>query len=235
MRTVQEILKALDTERLIDTYLYHSPIRYEAFPDKTVQEIQDRFKAVLRDFISRLRNMEIHTPEDGSQCLFYVHRCIRDEFDEVSFCLIDVDEFLEKDYDCRSYAYEFTEQAEIMGYLVAETPLMNHYIYDLMAEIMDEASFFGFEQERLKEERDELGRRIREVENMKNGENGFIGESWEDVRKEMGLDSLDQESPDEKEIHDEVRAVVIKYSDHSMRKELDAVRELLKDLQEAKL
>ena len=224
MRTVQEILRELDTEKLIDTYLYDNPIRYEEWleDDLTVAQIRNGYRKRLEEFIERLRTMQIREPDDGRKCLFYVHRCIKDEFDDVSFHLIYVDELLEKGYDCQSYAYEFEDQAEIVGYLVAETPMMKRHIYDLMSEVMCEASFFGFEQQHLQEEKDELDRRIKEVE-----DGTAELESWESVRKELDLEDFDQESEDEKELHDKVWEARLAYSEHSSRKELDAVKALL--------
>ena len=220
MRTVQDILRELDTDRLIDTYLYDHPIRYEDWEDRTVAEIQNQYRIRLREFIDRLRTMQIKPPEDGRISLFYVHRCIKDDFDDVSFHLIYLDEFREKGYDCESYAYEFEEQAEIVGYYVAETPLMSHYLYDLVSEVMEEASFFGFEQQRLKEEREELDRRIKEI---KDGTAELI--SWDEIKSER-TEPMDEESEDEKELHEKVWQARLEYSEHSKRKELDAVRAL---------
>ena len=221
MRTVQDILRELDTDRLIDTYLYDHPIQYGEWKDRTVSEIQDHCQEKLRAFIGKLRTIQIKPPEDGWISLFFVHRCIRDECDDVSFHLIYLDEFREKGYDCQSYSYEFMDQAEIMGFYVAETPLMTHYLYDLAAVIMEEASFFGFEQQYLQEECEELGRRLKEI---KDGTAELL--SWDEIKSEWdGL--MDEESEDEKELHEKVRQAWIEYSEHSKRKELDAVRGLL--------
>ena len=221
MRTVQDILRELDTERLIDTYLYDHPIQYEEWKDRTVSEIQNQYRKRLREFIDRLRTMQVKPPEDGRISLFYVHRCIKDEFDDVSFHLIYLDEFREKGYDCQSYAYEFDEQAKIVGYYVAETPLMAYYIYDLASEVMEEASFFGFEQQRLQAEREELDRRIKEIED---GTAELISE--DKIKSEWG-EPADEEGEDEKELHEKVWEARLNYSEYSKRKELDAVRALL--------
>ena len=68
----------------------------------------------------------------------------------------------EKREATQSYGYNFIEQEKIMGYWVAETALTKYYLEDLMVDILYEASFFGFTQEHLQEEKDELDRRIAE-------------------------------------------------------------------------
>ena len=223
MRTVQEILRELDSDRLIDTYLYDFPINYQKHKDNTVAEINEQYRSKLLDFIERLRTMPIKQKKDGQPWLFYAHRYIQDEYDDVLFNLIPLNEFREKGYDCPSYAYEFDDQAEIVGYYVAETPLMKRHLYDFMSDLMNEASFFGFEQQHLKEERDELERRVKEVND---GTAELI--PWEDVKSEFA-ERLDEESEDERELHNKVRQAAMDYSDHSKRKELDAVRKLLEN------
>ena len=44
MRTVQEILRELDSDRLIDTYLYDFPINYQKHKDNTVAEINEQYR-----------------------------------------------------------------------------------------------------------------------------------------------------------------------------------------------
>lgn len=149
-KTVQEVLRELDTERLIGTYRFHFPIGYEEhleLLDVTVREIQERVKQGLRQFIERLRTLPVQSPEDGKQGLLFAHRIMKGGSHEKTFELVFIDELLRDGVKCQCYAYEFTEQAVIMGFQVADTPLTQRYIYELVADVMHTASFFGFSQE----------------------------------------------------------------------------------------
>ena len=42
-----------------------------------------------------------------------------------------------------SYALEWTSQAELLGYYVAENRLTKYYQTDLLVEVLDDACFFG--------------------------------------------------------------------------------------------
>lgn len=159
LKTVQDVLRKLDTEKLVGTYRWHFPIGYEErveLLDMTVRDIQERVKAGLRLLIERLRTLPIKPSADGQQGLLFVHRIMKNGSHDRAYELVFIDELLRDGVNCNSYAYEFTEQAEILGFLVADTPLTQRYIYDLIADAMHQASFFGFAQEDLAGELEKL-------------------------------------------------------------------------------
>ena len=106
--------------------------------------------------MERLRSIKIQPPEDGHQGILFVARYIIDSIDENTYELILADELLEDGAQCASYAYEFTPQAEIIGFLVADNPFTQANLNNLMSEVLHEASFFGFQQEALDEEMKKL-------------------------------------------------------------------------------
>lgn len=70
MKTVQEWLRKLDTEKLIEEYLYIDPIQYdrhESYLNRTVGEIKHAYKECVRKYIERLRTISVAEPEDGHQ------------------------------------------------------------------------------------------------------------------------------------------------------------------------
>ncbi len=183
MKTVREVLRELDTEKLLETYVYDHPIEFYKLKvmDLPASEIYRRYKELYREFLERLRTMEIQPMEDGRQGILFVSRYLKDNIDENTYELIFMDELLEKGEKCESYAYEFTPQAEILGFLVADTSRTQDHIYELMADTLHEASFFGFQQEALDEEL----KRLKEAE--KEAEAG-LGISHEEL-----MEKLDQE------------------------------------------
>ena len=228
METVQAWLNKLDTEKLIHTYLSENPISYDThkeYLDHTVREIRDTYEETLRQYIERLRHLEIKSDENKMQGLLYVHRIMSDGHQERTYNLIYVEEFLEQGYDASDYAYEFTEQAVIMGFLVAETPLTQRYIYEMIADVLSEASFFGFEQEYLQEEKEKLLKAEREI-NEGSCEGTTLEEFEAELEQEQGF-TFDRESDDERALSHEVLVAELAYNSHSRKKELDLIRSMI--------
>lgn len=149
MRTIQEYFRDLDTEEIIETYLEEYPISYRDFRNKntTISQIEERVNKILRDFIERMKTINVENRKDSFRGIFYVHRCIKDELKDQSYCLANIAEILSGDIKETDYGYYALSQAEIMGFLVAETEMTQRYIYELAANVMYEALFFGFEEE----------------------------------------------------------------------------------------
>ena len=228
MKTAQEVLRELDTERLIGTYLYGHPIDYDDRREKLdlkIGFVHNRYKDTLRQYINRLRTISIVPPEDGQKYILYVSRCVKDGISSEATGLILAEELLEKGADCADYGFEFNWQAEIMGFLVADTPLTQRHLYSLMADVMYEAAFFGFEQEALQEEIDTLRQREEEI---RSGTAKY--HPWKEVEKELedkfGF-HLDRESPDEEALRMKVVEAETAYHLHSRTKELTLIREQL--------
>lgn len=227
MKTVQQVLRELDEDRIIDVYLYENPIEYdrhEYLLDQTVRDVREAVRNRLRQFIRRLKDMEITEPEDGHMGILYAHRTMDDGFGSQAFNLVHMDELLGRGVECENYAYEFSPQSEIMGFLVADTPMTQRYLYDLIADVLTEASFFGFEQEELAEKKAELEQSMKEVEN------GTAElRTWEELKAELenGDLPLDEESPDEEELRYAAMEAEWAYSRHSREKELTLIRESL--------
>lgn len=228
METVQAWLNKLDTEKLINTYLSENPISYDThkeYLDHTVREIRDKYEETLRQYIERLRHLAVKPDDYGKQGLLYVRRIMSDGHRERSYNLIYMEELLEKGNNADDYAYEFTEQAVILGFLVAETPLTQRYIYELIADVLSEASFFGFEQEYLQEEKEKLLEAEREIDEG-NGEGTTLEEFEAELEQEQGF-TFDRESDDERALSHEVVVAELAYNSHSRKKELDLIRSMI--------
>ena len=221
LKTVQEVLRELDTEKLIGTYRWHFPIGYEErveLLDMTVRDIQERVKAGLRLLIERLRTLPVKPPADGKQGLLFVHRIMKNGSHDRAYELVFIDELLRDGVNCNSYAYEFTEQAEILGFLVADTPLTQRYIYDLIADAMHQASFFGFAQEDLAGELEKLKQSYEESRDG-TAKGRPLDEFLDELGQEYGF-VPDRESDDDRELHHEFMKAELAYGKHSREKEL---------------
>lgn len=215
MKNVQTYLKELDREKLIDYFLERDPIPYHKpeWADWIVSDVTEHCRKEISDFIDRLCNLEIKPSEDGI-CLFFVHYIMENMFEEPCFSLVHLNEFKADPDNAYSYAYEFQDQAEIVGYLVAETPLTLEYIYELMADIMYEASFFGFEQEDLPEEKEKL---LQAKEAMEEGdEDRFI--SLDEYKESIGWKDKPAD-PEAEKLRNAAWDAALAYNNYSDKKE----------------
>lgn len=222
MRTVQEILKSMDEEKLINAYLYRFPVNVQDWSnnDEKIGEVKATIYKRMHKYLERLKKLPIL--KDDDQGIFFVHRCIKDDMNGQIFQLIFLNELKEKREATQSYGYNFIEQEKIMGYWVAETALTKYYLEDLMVDILYEASFFGFTQEHLQEEKDELDRRIAEDDSETISVEDFFAE----LEEEQGY-KFDRQSSDEQKLEMKVIKMAGEYWEHSRKKELHNVIKLL--------
>ena len=115
MKTVQQYLKELDWDRLIDTYLFEHPIEYNnpALAGLTVSQIREKYTEGMRKFIERLCGLTPKDDPDGRVGILFAHPCI--EVGSLSgtedYCLVHADEVLSDGENAKTYAYEFTDQS----------------------------------------------------------------------------------------------------------------------------
>lgn len=152
MKTVQEWLRGIDRETLIDEYLYLFPIDYEREEclDLTVRQIRARMQEGLSRLIDRLREMKIEPRADGDAGIFFAVKNLDDLDSGINLEMCYKNGLLESEIT-ETYDADYINQAEAVGYLVADTPLTLDNIDTVLANILFEMAFFGFEQEDLVE------------------------------------------------------------------------------------
>lgn len=213
MKTVQEVLQNANEKELIDNYLATYPSSLDDFDDDvTVGDARKFARLQLHQFIDKLRNLQIKKSEN--QGIFFVSRTTEDG-DIVTNNLVFLDDLKKYGLKAYTYAYEFSAQAEIMGWWVADNKLTQYYLVSLLVGIMEEASFFGYQQEGLQKEKDLLEDRAKEVK-----ENKVKTVSFDEVAKKF---NFDQEGPKEKELKDKVLDAQLAYNQYSYEKELTEI------------
>ena len=164
MRTVQYYLKTLDREKLEETFFQTYPIHYEEWAtdreklDLPVGGIREWEHIQFRNYVDRLCSM---TPaetdsREGKTGVIYTFRCLDfgREWDLETALF-----FPENDW-----AYEVQSPEEILGYLVADNELTQLNIYETIANVLFEASFFGYDDE---ERESEAGKILNTIEEAK--------------------------------------------------------------------
>ena len=93
-----------------------------------------------------MRHVPLEQPEE--QGLLYVYQTlpglIRDDY---WHDLVIIPELREKGVDAEDYSYILCSRGEIAGFLVADTKLTQEHLLTLMADVLYEASYFGYTQE----------------------------------------------------------------------------------------
>ena len=195
MQTVQEALLNADIDQLVELYIGDGiPTKYlikneELTAKKYAEKVQNR----IRNFIKKLQTMKITPPKEPH--ILFAFKYAKEYYTETGFGMVKQQELLEKREDAPSYAYEFSPQSEIVGFLISNDKYTQQNLPDLLVDVLNEASFFGFDQENLQEEQEELERRLDEIKSP-----DFVGIPAEDVFKELREKyGLEEDIPTEEE------------------------------------
>lgn len=234
MKTVQDYMRELDKEKLISVYMSEHRGFYlenSGSNDMTAKDVEEALHDKLSDLIDVFRTIAITPPDDGKTAILLVHRMMADGSSEPTFSLVHADEVLEDIGTAESYCYMFQHRSEIAGYLVSDAPLTRRYIYNLMADVLHETSFNGFDEESQEEARHDLEERLEETE----PEGGMTFEELQEVLVK-DLDDydrgvfLDELSKDEKELLERASEAQNEFYENSFRKELGFIRSELEGI-----
>lgn len=226
MKTIQAVLRELDTEELEKTYRYdHSPKLCElSEEDRSIRQLRQDFSSKFSNYLQRLRTMVIRPSEDGCIGILYVHKVMGEDswFPQETTDLIYMDELLAAEdlANVTHYAFEFTKQEAALGLLVAETKLTQDNLYDVASYFLYEMSFFGYEQEELEEEKRRLEESVRE---SREHPERLIQFDFSELIKESGLPE-EEEYPGERELLDTIRSECRKYNDYCDGIELEKIK-----------
>lgn len=180
MKTVQEVLRTLNMYKLVNTYIceYESnflkddeldninrnndinnsdPLKASALYIYHVHEKMYNLVNLFK-FIDSLKKLEAKVTRD-----MIISYTVSDYYDVIRTSLIHYDELINKKENCELYAYEFCNHNEIMGFKLPETEFVIDNIYTIMADILYEASFFGYQSEQLNEVKEQLTSVIEEI------------------------------------------------------------------------
>ena len=187
MKTVQEYIQSLDTYQLITTYInnYVNAIdvdkeeeqTIDTFIESSLSHLAFQIKSIY-NYIEKLKKAPI-VPNKT----ILLSQIIDDYYEHIHTSIIPYDEFIHNGIFSEHYAYDFQDQAEILGYNIYETEFVKDYIYEIIAGVLYEASFFGYDQEDLPRARESLQQSIQEINDM--DETHFT--SWEDYCSENNI------------------------------------------------
>ena len=242
MRTIQEILKTCDRKRLLDTYDYTFPVKSSPMMspevmDMSIADLLERRHANLSRMIDRMISLEPELTEDG-EFIMFAHKILDvgpNDLDDLDVTFVNARRsHLLKDPPpdfIVSNGYEFLEHKYLMSIKVAETYLTRYYLYDLLADFLHEASFFGCDQQYLEEEKKKLDDAIEDMEKHPESLKTLDEDFWRGMFEENGWE-YEERDPAEKEAYNiafrKVADASIEYNTLCNRLEAEKVRKLLR-------
>ena len=227
MKTVQQWLREIDRQELVNTYQFLYPPEFWRLKNEeiSVAEVYRRQAEFLNDFIDEL--LKLTPSQEDTQMIFLATSAYKDGLPDEQALLIAVDELDENSLP-ESYGWMLTDREELVGYRIADSELTLDNICSILAQIIEESSFLGYSKDTFESERESL---IQSLEQSKKDiEEGNVY-SADEVWEHLGLK---RENPDPKA--DELRAGVIRaeveYNQYYRSKELSA---LMRKLAEEKV
>ena len=222
MKTVQQWLNELEERDVVNSFvsLYPPELWRIKAAGITVSEAYGRLEQALYRFIEQLKEL---TPSSQEKMVFFACPDSKDSGYGCAVRLISAEE-LSAD-PVRYYGWMTTPRAEIMGFQIAETRFTLEHLPELIATILNEASFLGFREADFEKNRADL---ISSLEaGIKDAEEGHTF-SAEELWDHLGIPRPEKDTMED-EYRDKLRQAQNEYDIYCLNREFKAVKELLKE------
>ena len=226
MKTVQQWLREIDRQELVNTYQFLYPPEFWQLKNEeiSVAEVYRRQAELLNNFIDEL--LQLTPAQEDTQMIFLATSAYKDGFPDEQATLVAVDELDENSLP-ESYSWMLTDREKLVGYKIADSELTLDNMCSILAQIIEESSFLGYSKDTFESERESLIQSLEQSEkDIEDGNVYSADEVWEHL-------GLKREAPDPKA--DELRAGVIRaeveYNQYYRSKELSALMRKLTEEQ----
>ena len=143
---------------------------------------------------------------------------------QTDYSLVYAEEALRDGLKAPTYAYDFSEQAEIMGFLVADNEFTQRNIYGLMADVLYEASFFGFNEEFRDGALRDISRTIKNLDKWKT----IPSSGLRMMIQTCNYTEPEEEDSEERMLRNDAEMAVMKYNEYCRDKGLETIVLLLR-------
>lgn len=163
---------------------------------------------MIDECVEKLRHMKV--AENSDWMIYFVFRYLKDDsFAEPYFALCKISDLKTRGVKADNYSVEYVWQKESVGYWVADTPLTNYYLNELVQDYLWDASWHGIDQEDLPKWQKEIEKAIQETKEDKNVKS-FT--SFEEMEKELGLPQEPSLTLKEKKFQEKAEEIEIQVS-----------------------
>lgn len=249
MKTVKEYICTLDADRIVDMYFYKysdtlsgyyygrplSDKKDERISTMTITEFVKDLKERINEYIDYLKSIDITPSKDGKQGIIYAYNKLEGYHywsDTLCTALVHLDELKKDPENCEDYCYMLTKFSEILGFLVADNQYTQGNIYEVIADVMHEASWCGYRQERLEQQLESLKKADEDFEKQDKESYISADELFKDLLGEEGFKEMEYISYHETDEEEELRHAAMdaryKYEHYSQVKERKMILEALK-------
>lgn len=229
MKTIQQIIRGMDTEQIARDYFNAYPDEIQnlgsEFDDLTIKEAKALLAKQFQDFIASLLSIEPKPEKNRRGILFLSKEIGSDGIKEEELLLIHSDDLLKADTitweTVPSYAYEFTPREEAMSFLVADNKLTQDWLSIVVTKFLYEMAFFGYDESGAIEEGKELQRRAKEAEEHPER---LITVTDEELLGDLPVEEI---YPKEKALRNAVSDANAKFRNYCRTVELERIKESL--------
>ena len=220
MKTVQQWLSETDARDVVDSFLaaYPPEIWRIKAAGITVSEAYKRLEAALYTFIEELKSINAEAQE---RMIFFAYPSGRDSSPDCHTALIDAAELARQEE--KYYGWMATNRATLMGYSIADTKYTLGHISEVLAAILNEASFMGFAAEEYEKNCEDLFASLeKSMEDVENGHLISADKLWE----HLGLERPERDAGEEN-LDKKIRTAQIEYENYCRTREYEKVKKLL--------
>lgn len=216
-KTVQKTLAEIKKKRLANVYID------KYVDDQTVHKFgKKKIRKDLKSYIKYLTKLDGVKPQ--AMVAFVSHMASKDQASpEPSFTVQYLDNL--GDYSQR-LALDLTPMKKTLGVLVAPTWRTQHYLYELLADLLNEITFTGWHQEELQKRTDSLEKAIKECEEDSDSMKSY---TMDELYDELGIDrsEFDEFDSYEYRLNRQMQVISNKIWKHSFDKESRKVKRLV--------
>lgn len=230
MKTIQQTLKELDIEEVIDYYFKTYPVDLfkdlnHKWDDMTVAECKAYSQGKIKALIDRVIITKGNLSTDKESILFAYKYAEDSISDDIEVGLVDAGELLNAEdvSKVQTYAYEYERIEDTVNYYVADTLLTRNNLLEVVVSYLFEISFFGYEQEHLEKERQKLDRAIEESKDPTKCRS-FI--SHEELFERFGIPE-EEAYPEEEAKRKAFEDAVLEYDNYCLVMEMEKVKAAL--------
>ena len=223
MKTVKEYLLSVDRNALLDTYLhdYPIPLLEIACFKTTLPEAMAKLRSKVNEFIEHITSLE---PVKTVDCVLFVHELYGDGAPPVKTSLCSIKEIVRHEVP-KPYGWIAAYWDESIGFYVSEDKLTQFHILHLLAELIHQATLFGWTEEEVMNELNCAEDSLRESE--KDVRAGKVDRRpFEEVLKSLGW-PFSPKDPEKEALKHVVDDAKMEYESYCYIKAAKRVRELL--------
>lgn len=218
MKTLHQHLLEANWEAIFECCQQRRPIHPYAETDTAVPSAE-RQRQLFMHFCEELLNL---TPVQNEKMVFLATEDFIDGCPAICPILISLEDL--NNGIARNIDWTTADRDKLMGFWVADTILTRENLFDILAQILDKASFFGFSAEEFERNREEYSRMIRGFEKDLAKTLALPDEF---VRKHYGLPMM-AEDPRAEELLFRVLEAEAEYARHCKERELEELRRITK-------